>query len=77
VQVDGVRIYHDQALNKEPGGGYTPWHCDGYYWPLQSDKILTAWVPLQVSHTLQKTRHDPPQLIPGMQAAQSVPWLLP
>lgn len=45
--VDGVRIYHDQALNKEPGGGYTPWHCDGYYWPLQSDKILTAWVPLQ------------------------------
>ncbi|DBB04453.1 TPA: hypothetical protein ACH3X1_012556 [Trebouxia sp. C0004] len=45
--VDGVRIYHDQALNKEPGGGYTPWHCDGYYWPLQSDKVLTAWVPLQ------------------------------
>lgn len=45
--VDGVRVYHDQALNKEPGGGYTPWHCDGYYWPLESDNILTAWVPLQ------------------------------
>lgn len=49
TQVEGVRIYHDQALNKEPGGGYTPWHCDGYYWPVQSDKIVTAWVPLQVA----------------------------
>ena len=48
TQVEGVRVYHDQALNKEPGGGYTPWHCDGYYWPVQSDKIVTAWVPLQV-----------------------------
>ena len=23
--VDGVRLYHDQALCKEPGGGHTPW----------------------------------------------------
>lgn len=64
AQVDGVRIYHDQALNKEPGGGYTPWHCDGYYWPLQSDKILTAWVPLQVcchenDATSSTPRHAP------------------
>lgn len=28
LQVDGVRIYHDQALFKSPGGGPTPWHCD-------------------------------------------------
>lgn len=28
AQVDGVRIYHDQALFKGPGGGHTPWHCD-------------------------------------------------
>lgn len=46
-----MRLYHDQALNKEPGGGYTPWHCDQYYWPVQSDKIVTAWVPLQVPHS--------------------------
>ena len=31
--VDGVRLYHDQALCKEPGGGYTPWHQDQVYWP--------------------------------------------
>lgn len=23
-----MRIYHDQALFKGPGGGHTPWHCD-------------------------------------------------
>jgi ectoine hydroxylase-related dioxygenase (phytanoyl-CoA dioxygenase family) len=45
--VAGVRLYHDQALYKEPGGGHTPWHADQYYWPLASDRCCTAWVPLQ------------------------------
>ena len=31
LQTDGVRIYHDQALFKEGGGGITPWHADQYY----------------------------------------------
>ncbi len=43
----GVRVYHDQALYKEPGGGITPWHADQYYWPVSSDRMVTAWVPLQ------------------------------
>ncbi len=47
MQVDGVRLYHDQALFKEPGGGITPWHVDQYYWPLETDKTITAWIPLQ------------------------------
>jgi ectoine hydroxylase-related dioxygenase (phytanoyl-CoA dioxygenase family) len=46
---DGVRIYHDQALFKEGGGGITPWHADQYYWPLQTDKTITAWIPLQAT----------------------------
>ena len=45
--VDGVRMYHDQALFKEPGGGHTPWHADQYYWPLSNDNTITAWIPLQ------------------------------
>lgn len=45
--VSGVRIYHDQALYKEAGGGITPWHADQYYWPVSSEKMVTAWVPLQ------------------------------
>jgi ectoine hydroxylase-related dioxygenase (phytanoyl-CoA dioxygenase family) len=47
LQVSGVRLYHDQALYKEPGGGITPAHADQYYWPLASDRTITAWVPLQ------------------------------
>jgi ectoine hydroxylase-related dioxygenase (phytanoyl-CoA dioxygenase family) len=43
----GVRLYHDQALYKEASGGITPWHADQYYWPVSSDKMVTAWVPLQ------------------------------
>jgi ectoine hydroxylase-related dioxygenase (phytanoyl-CoA dioxygenase family) len=44
---EGVRLYHDQALYKEPGGGITPWHADTYYWPLNGDLTVTAWIPLQ------------------------------
>jgi len=44
--VEGVRLYHDQALYKEPGGGRTPWHQDQYYWPLDTDKTVTMWMPL-------------------------------
>lgn len=47
MQTEGVRIYHDQALFKEGGGGITPWHADQYYWPLETDKTITAWIPLQ------------------------------
>ncbi len=43
----GVRMYHDQALYKEAGGGITPWHADQYYWPVDSDRTVTAWIPLQ------------------------------
>ena len=49
MQVNGVRLYHDQALFKEGGGGITPWHADQYYWPLATDKTVTAWIPLQAT----------------------------
>ncbi len=44
--VRGARLYHDQALFKEGSGGYTPWHQDQYYWPLDTDKTITMWMPL-------------------------------
>jgi len=46
MEVDRVRLYHDQALFKEPGGGHTPWHQDQFYWPLASPKTTTLWMPL-------------------------------
>jgi hypothetical protein len=44
--VDGVRVYHDQALLKEAGGGLTPWHQDQHYWPLDTNHTVTMWMPL-------------------------------
>jgi len=44
--VDQVRLYHDQALYKEAGGGFTPWHQDQYYWPLDTRNTVTMWMPL-------------------------------
>jgi hypothetical protein len=44
--VGGVRLYHDQALFKEPGGGFTPWHQDQFYWPLDTEHTITLWMPL-------------------------------
>ena len=42
-----VRLYHDNALSKEPGAGRTPWHYDAHHFPLDSPDVLTAWIPLQ------------------------------
>lgn len=44
--VDAVRMYHDQALFKESGAIRTPWHQDQFFWPLDSDKMITMWMPL-------------------------------
>jgi ectoine hydroxylase-related dioxygenase (phytanoyl-CoA dioxygenase family) len=47
MRVPKVRMYHDQALYKEAGGGYTPWHADQYYWPVDTNNTTTVWIPLQ------------------------------
>jgi ectoine hydroxylase-related dioxygenase (phytanoyl-CoA dioxygenase family) len=44
--VRGVRLYHDQALYKPAGGKPTPWHQDQFYWPLDTDRTITMWMPL-------------------------------
>jgi len=44
--VENVRLYHDQALFKEPGGGPTPWHQDQFYWPIDTINTVTMWMPL-------------------------------
>jgi hypothetical protein len=45
----GVRMWHDQALYKEAGGGFTPWHADQQYWPMSSALSCTVWIPLQAT----------------------------
>lgn len=45
MQTSGVRMWHDQSLYKEAGGGFTPWHVDQYYWPMDTGKSCTMWMP--------------------------------
>jgi hypothetical protein len=41
-----IRIYHDNALSKEPGCGRTPWHHDAEHFPLATLQAVTAWIPV-------------------------------
>ncbi|SRR5258706_8224529 len=41
-----LRLWHDQALYKEPGGRDTDAHQDHPYWPIEDERTLTAWIPL-------------------------------
>lgn len=44
--VDGIRIWHDQALIKPPFGNATAWHLDNPYWSFSSRDALSIWVAL-------------------------------
>ena len=43
--VERIRLWHDQALYKEPGGRETDAHQDQPYWPMREADALTAWIP--------------------------------
>ncbi len=44
--VDGIRIWHDQALIKPPHGNPTAWHLDVPYWSFDSRDTLSFWMAL-------------------------------
>jgi len=47
--VPAVRLWHDQALYKQPGGRATDAHQDHPYWPIKETNSVTAWVPFEGS----------------------------
>jgi ectoine hydroxylase-related dioxygenase (phytanoyl-CoA dioxygenase family) len=47
--VDAIRLWHDQALYKEPGGRGTDAHQDHPYWPIKETASVTAWIPFDGS----------------------------
>lgn len=49
LRVDSVRLWHDQALYKQPGGRRTDPHQDHPYWPIEEADQVTAWVPFEGS----------------------------
>lgn len=44
--VDGVRLWHDQALIKQPWANPTGWHLDNPYWSWSSHDAISLWVAL-------------------------------
>lgn len=46
LDVPAVRLWHDQALYKGPGGRRTDPHQDQPYWPVVEPVTVTAWIPL-------------------------------
>jgi phytanoyl-CoA hydroxylase len=45
--VEGYRVWHDQALIKEPWGNPTAWHLDNPYWSFYSRHSLSVWIALE------------------------------
>ena len=46
LDVSSVRLWQDQALYKEAGGRETTPHQDQTFWPLGTQGLLSAWIPL-------------------------------
>ena len=46
AQVDGIRIWHDQALFKKPWANPTSWHLDTPFWSFSDHRALSIWVAL-------------------------------
>ncbi|TDQ06625.1 phytanoyl-CoA dioxygenase family protein [Pedobacter metabolipauper] len=44
--VDGIRIWHDQALIKKPWANPTSWHLDTPFWSFSDRNALSIWVAL-------------------------------
>jgi phytanoyl-CoA hydroxylase len=44
--VDGIRIWHDQALIKRPWANPTSWHLDTPFWSFSDRNAISIWVAL-------------------------------
>lgn len=44
--IDGVRVWHDQTLQKRPWANPTAWHLDNPYWSFHSRHAISVWVAL-------------------------------
>ena len=47
AQVDGIRIWHDQSLIKQPWGNPTAMHLDTPFWSFSHREALSIWVALE------------------------------
>ncbi len=46
AQTEGMRVWHDQALIKQPWANATAWHLDNPYWSFYSRDAISIWIAL-------------------------------
>ena len=77
--VDGMRVWHDQALVKKPWANPTAWHLDTPYWSFSSRDALSIWIALDdatlengclffIPETQKKTEFENPGITKNMNA---------
>jgi phytanoyl-CoA hydroxylase len=64
--VDGIRIWHDQALIKEPYANPTAFHLDVPHWSFTSADAITIWLALDDATTENGCLH----YVPGSHLAR-------
>lgn len=47
AQVKAMRVWHDQALIKQPFANPTSWHLDNPYWSFFSPNSISIWIALE------------------------------
>jgi len=45
--IEGIRVWHDQTLIKEPFANGTAWHLDDPYWSFCSRHAISIWIALE------------------------------
>jgi ectoine hydroxylase-related dioxygenase (phytanoyl-CoA dioxygenase family) len=45
--IEGIRVWHDQTLIKEPFANATAWHLDVPYWSFTSRHAISIWIALE------------------------------
>lgn len=45
--IEGIRVWHDQTLIKEPFANGTAWHLDNPYWSFNSKHAISIWIALE------------------------------
>ena len=50
--IDGIRLWHDQTLQKQPWANPTAWHSDNPKWSYHSPHAISIWIALDPA-TLQ------------------------
>lgn len=49
--IQGIRVWHDQTLQKQPWANPTGWHLDNPFWSFHSRHAISIWIALDDATT--------------------------